>query len=199
MNTSYPELRLILVGDSDIERWPKSLLPSAGQHNPPIVSGHSGSTLAEILPHVLQQALQSNGKTILVVCAGENDIGSLPLWKSEAALKQLLEETVGSKQNNNMHLIFLGPKFEPWLHEDRESRKSYIQMSRAFQRLVELQDRSVFVDSLTLFCGASARQPGALFKAQPDPTYFNDDQLHLSTEGYRIWKDKVEETIQKMQ
>ena len=71
---------LLLVGDSDIARWPSELLPQWSESAlPPTVSGHSGATLKEIIPHI-ETALDTIDTAIdtiiLVVCAGENDIGN---------------------------------------------------------------------------------------------------------------------------
>ena len=74
--------RLCLVGDSDIAYWPPELFPSLTPSMDttsvrPITSGHSGATLAEILPH-MQNIFETHGadhELIIVACAGENDIG----------------------------------------------------------------------------------------------------------------------------
>lgn len=226
-------LQIVLVGDSDISRWPEALLPTAfssnGDHAPQIsISGHGGSTLKQVVPYVRDSLTKiqderrkarvlgrhSQETTVLVVCAGENDIGSgIPLFKSEESLKALLGIIFGvsksSSSEDSMYLIFLGPKFEPWLTDDLDARKSYVQMSRSFERLcsdfgnsdaflrLHRNQSIVFVDCLTMFCGESAKQPGALLggKAIPEKRYFNDDQLHLSDEGYALWKSILEEKI----
>lgn len=48
-----------------------------------------------------------------------------------------------------------------------------------------------------MFCGDSANQPGALMGGQaiPEARYFDNDQLHLSDEGYKIWKEILEQKI----
>ena len=158
------------------------------------------------------QQKQTPEPVFLVVCAGENDIGSgVSLNKSNEALESILK-TISSVANTTkwlrVHLIFLGPKLEPWLQDDSESRKAYIQMSRSFARLCKQYDddnnnsdqastcgigKIHYLDCLTLFC-KGANEPGALFggRAIPQVEYFDDDQLHLSNEGYRLWKKSVE-------
>ena len=51
-----------------------------------------------------------------------------------------------------------------------------------------------------MFCGESANIPGATLggKAKAEPVYFSSDQLHLSEEGYRIWKRVVEERLSEL-
>eukprot|EP00543_Licmophora_paradoxa_P014920 CAMPEP_0202467924 /NCGR_PEP_ID=MMETSP1360-20130828/73677_1 /ASSEMBLY_ACC=CAM_ASM_000848 /TAXON_ID=515479 /ORGANISM="Licmophora paradoxa, Strain CCMP2313" /LENGTH=57 /DNA_ID=CAMNT_0049092645 /DNA_START=160 /DNA_END=333 /DNA_ORIENTATION=- len=48
-----------------------------------------------------------------------------------------------------------------------------------------------------MFCGDSANVPGAVLggRAIPESKYFSDDLLHLSKEGYTIWKGIVEEKV----
>jgi lysophospholipase L1-like esterase len=199
-----PSLLITFVGDSDIDRWPNDLLPSIEKAEV-TVHGSSGATLRQILPTV-EACLCGNraDRLVLVVCAGENDIGdSIPLPESEQSLKRLLEITFNRPDADNTHLIFLGPKFEPWLHDDPQSRKQYVQMARAFERCCRDFTRSsnvTFVDCLGMFCGESGNQPGAVLggRAVADPRYFHSDQLHLSADGYRIWKDVVEHCIGKL-
>jgi len=124
-----------------------------------------------------------------------------------------------------IHLIVLGPKLEPWLENDASSRKEYIQLSKRMQFLCEKQQKwsllvgisITYVDCLTMFCDCSQQQqqqqeekqhqhhsrrkkqkfpPGAGWGvAKPNRRYFDRDELHLSRDGYQIWKDVVEEII----
>ena len=195
---------LVLVGDSDIAKWPAELLPQWSESAlPPTVSGHCGATLQEIIPHVetaLNYIEAVVDTIILVVCAGENDIGNgLSRDDTLTALDELLQAFFGNTKSTCTHrrLIFLGPKLEPWLDNDASSRKQYVKLSRAFQRACSKHARADFVDCLTMFCGESANVPGATLggKAKAEPMYFSSDQLHLNEEGYRIWKQVVEERL----
>jgi lysophospholipase L1-like esterase len=115
-------------------------------------------------------------------------------------------------------VIFLGPKLEPWLKHDVSARKDYIRMSRSFvarfqRRCDDLANQHcstkkrrlkfslAYVDCLTMFCGDNANKlPGALMggQAQALDIYFDRDQLHLGNEGYKIWKQVVENRIRDM-
>lgn len=203
-------ISISLVGDSDIARWPSDLLPESGV-GPCGLSGHSGSTLAEILPfcaEILDGALATSASeestststtdlTCVVVCAGENDIGNgLSLDEILASFEKLLNMVHTPYQ----YIIFLGPKIEPWLDDDPKSRKQYVKMSKAFRRAVERHPKKSqirYIDCLTMFCGTSGNQPGAVFGglARAEHQYFADDQLHLSYQGYQIWKQILEKQI----
>ena len=51
-----------------------------------------------------------------------------------------------------------------------------------------------------MFCGETATLPGAVMggRAQADPKFFRNDGLHLNEEGYRIWKQIVEQELEKV-
>jgi hypothetical protein len=113
-------------------------------------------------------------------------------------------------------LIFLGPKLEPWLEDDMEARKSYFHLSERLSRSCQTfgtnetldhnenkdnqschpdgKNAISYVNCLTMFCGDSADLPGAVLagRAKAETKYFNKDMLHLSEEGYKVWKEEIE-------
>lgn len=226
-----------LVGDSDIERWPKDLLPAPSSSTAPTSSGHhldnschncsvrvygeSGATLNDTLSlatSALEEAQQSSPvveSLLMVFCAGENDISQgIRLDKVLHSFQQLLKKsclnsTPGSSTIKKLHLLVLGPKFEPWLEYDASVRKQYVKLSQMMERACNNFDTSsqsdselaaiTYVDCLVMFCGESGQLPGALLggKAIPDKQYFDYDLLHLSREGYGIWKRLIEDYIAK--
>lgn len=203
-----------LVGDSDIERWPSELLPISDARV--ILSGHGGITLPDLLPHVEKilverpQVSDSLGSSclIIVLCCGENDIGNgISLWNSKRSLQNLLDRIFSCNSNEvsmERYVVFLGPKLEPWLLDDDSSRKDYIKMSMTFKQCCldhPCCHRIFYVDCLLLFClKETVQMPGSLHggRAIPDANFFADDRLHLSIEGYEIWKEVVERYIHKI-
>jgi lysophospholipase L1-like esterase len=191
-------MHVALVGDSDIDHWPDAFRPSIKGATVSI-KGFSGATLGPIVKHAEASLLENNGAGILflVVCAGENDIGEgISLAKSQRAFERLLDTTF----NQTVRLIFLGPKFEPWHQDDPDARKQYVRMSKALALCCMDHPMSqfiTFIDCLTMFCGESGQQPGAVIggRAVAEQRYFQSDQLHLSNDGYRIWKEVVEHCI----
>lgn len=198
---------LVLVGDSDIDRWPSPLYPDASKH---VVAGESGTTLSECVS-LVQDAVQSGlmaesaegdffSNVFLVACAGENDMSqSTSLQESCKALEQFIAAVFRAEQDR-LYLIFLGPKIEPWLDHDTESRRDYIRMSRAFAKICHnhaMAQRIRYVDCLLMFCGDSAHEKGALLggKGKAEKVYFDYDLLHLNQKGYQIWKLQVEDCI----
>ena len=157
---------------------------------------------------------------IIVFCAGENDIGqNIRIDKSNEALQQLLhfvfEQNLEDYPNTETHLIFLGPKFEPWMDDDNESKQRYTTMSRCFQRscccqgyididrisMIDKKNTIHFVDCITMFCTDETRNiPGAVLggRAKANPLLFNSDKLHLNNKGYQIWKDVIEKLVDEI-
>ena len=228
------DLSLAFVGDSDIHYWPSKVLPTLDGVVPvAVVSGHSGASLSETLPY-LRKVLKNHGSSqrlIIVACAGENDIGDdISLDSSLIAMRQFLDAIFSSQMapSKHHHLIFLGPKFEPWLEDDpwyskmlsvfspcceedddsdqdddSSYKKSYIKMSRAFSQCCEKHDNAdqiKFIDCLTMFCGDTATIPEAVLEgtAKADSKYFAGDRLHLSIDGYKVWQQVVQERIKEI-
>lgn len=210
-----PQVAFVLIGDSDIDHWPAALYPQ------PAASFHckaaqSGATLHECIALVkpaLAQARTSTMRHVIVVaCAGENDIAqSYTAQESGAALTQFLtailendcapQQQQQQQQDCPWHVIFLGPKLEPWLQDDKESRRAYIRLSKSLQQSCAQHERAAqvtFLDCLLQFCGNNAHKlKGALLggKAVAQRQYFASDLLHLNDAGYRVWKQAVEECM----
>jgi lysophospholipase L1-like esterase len=198
--------RVALVGDSDIAYWPPELHPVVDGSPKTIVSGHSGATLGDILPHLRTVIKEHGGKQelLIVACAGENDIGNnISLDNSVRSLDNFIDIIFDDSNDQHSHrLVFLGPKFEPWLEDDPSYKKKYSGMSRSFERCCQRHANSEnihYIDCLTMFCGDTATVPGAVHggRAKADYKYFAADQLHLSNHGYKIWKEVVESQIKE--
>ena len=199
-HTLQPSMHIAFVGDSDISRWPKELAPSI-QRATVSIQGYSGAILNQIVPAVEACLLEryKADLVVLVICPGENDFGEgYSFIKSEQAFERLLEITFNRDNREMIRLIFLGPKFEPWLADDADSRKQYVKMSMTFERCCKdhtLSRLISFIDCLPMFCGESGTQPGAVLggRALAERRYFDSDQIHLSQDGYGIWKQVIED------
>jgi lysophospholipase L1-like esterase len=206
------DFKIALVGDSDIERWSRESSLADHTWKLPIVSinGKSGAVLGDIVPMAEELLLQQMNQTNLIVigCAGENDIGDgIFLDKTINAMKDFIDAIFvdhhKGQSSCRRHLIFLGPKFEPWLDDDPSYKKKYTKLSRALQKCCETHAHTefiYFVDCITMFCGDTANIPGAVLggKAKADYKYFCSDKLHLSSHGYRIWEQEIGKCIQKI-
>eukprot|EP00563_Minutocellus_polymorphus_P018713 CAMPEP_0197726214 /NCGR_PEP_ID=MMETSP1434-20131217/14112_1 /TAXON_ID=265543 /ORGANISM="Minutocellus polymorphus, Strain CCMP3303" /LENGTH=220 /DNA_ID=CAMNT_0043312067 /DNA_START=94 /DNA_END=753 /DNA_ORIENTATION=- len=213
-----PPCHIALVGDSDVSRWPPELFPSPPSSAWSVVrNGLPGACLEEITGLVAKIvadiAMESNDKgqnerkknplMMLVMCAGENDIGQgYSIDKIIRSFERVLDECFAFDMTMSKLILFLGPKLEPWLSTDHSSRKQYIKLSKAFQRAIERHKRKgdiFYIDCSLMFCGDSANVPGAITaRAKAEERYFLNDGLHLSNEGYTIWKKVIEAEVGKI-
>jgi lysophospholipase L1-like esterase len=213
--TPPPIPSVILIGDSDIFRWPNDLYPTGTTTN----LGRNGATLADTRrllllqqpsfqslqrePHIAVAASSSSSDTqrtttttIFVICVGENDLGcGISLESSAQEMESLLHDVSLWRDNEHRSpvVIFLGPKLEPWLTNDKAARKLYGQLSQMQERSCAKHATVHFVDCLTLFCTNDSRNYTG--RARPDGRFFAADELHLSREGYMVWQQLVNRTI----
>ncbi len=246
-STDQTVINLIFIGDSDIARWPKSQMPSISTHPAlqhhnfkQVIFNHSqnGALLANV-PSQVHRALKEVKKQVhllvphhfFIACAGENDLSHGFSVDTVMTSFHNLLETIFTTNNddintNNLHILFFGPKFEPWLNDDYEARESYDQLSErmtihslkySYSSNVLMNDGDhgdcscshspvetsapkiknvTFIDSLTLFCGETADDMGSVQystrHAQARSNFFDKDGLHLSDEGYALWKEELE-------
>ena len=140
---------------------------------------------------------------ILICCAGENDLGSgRSIDKILETFRAVLDALFPSTKSY-LKLIFIGPKFEPWLINDNVSRKQYTKLNNGLQRAIRkhhAKDQITYIDCLTLFCTEeTANVPGAIHsKAIPDDRYFDKDGLHLNSSGYEKWKQIIEQKLKEI-
>lgn len=213
-------ISIILAGDSDISRWPPSLYPQVQNAAVSVENiGQSGASLSDLLPQLqtfraahptppIDAKSKDGSINIFIACAGENDISSgrsidglLKIFHS--FLDDLFSNSTQHQLQSDNHLIFIGPKFEPWLSDEMSSRKQYTKLSNTLHRTIRKHsgfgaDRMVFIDCLTMFCTEDTSTiPGAVHggRALPDDKYFHEDGLHLSDEGYKVWKQIIEGAI----
>lgn len=177
--------------------------------------------------------------TVFIACAGENDVSNnIPMDSIMDSFQDAVEAIFSSSISTcskRPHLVFIGPKVEPWMAENEiDARKKYLQLSERLNASIEkscltISEQHVkndhdndhghdgkniislnqedceedghsifYLDSLTLFCGESEEFSVAGGSAMADERYFKEDGLHLSDEGYKIWKEEVENIISKL-
>uniref|UniRef100_A0A7S2KE40 SGNH hydrolase-type esterase domain-containing protein n=1 Tax=Leptocylindrus danicus TaxID=163516 RepID=A0A7S2KE40_9STRA len=205
---------LVLLGDSDIERWPAHLYPFYVFPRNVEIVGRGGAQLRDVTEIYKNWALESAAiadncvgelDIFIIACAGENDIGSGKSIEATMEDFSLLLAGIISEYNGEgrRKIIFLGPKFEPWLIRDHSSRKQYATLSKRMRRHCEKHVRCAditFVDCLTMFCGETKGVPGAALggRAIPDKNYFAEDGLHLNDEGYNLWKEELNRLLHQL-
>lgn len=216
-------VRVVFLGDSDISRWPPSHYPSSATITC-VNFAKGGAVMLDLLTQLKDwreddnnNSVQSNSTVIFVACAGENDVSSgKSIDKIQHSFTRFIEElfhanhATDDEQNiNNKHLVFFGPKLEPWLTHDHTNRKQYNKLATALQRAIRKSSVSsssyspniMYIDCFTMFCTSESKDvPGAVHggRAIPDRRYFDSDELHLNDLGYEIWKEILDEKIQSI-
>lgn len=156
-------VHFILVGDSDIARWPESQFPSLS-NNPvlkqrnykQVISNYSqnGALLANI-PSQVKRAyedelitIESNKNyscTIFIACAGENDLSAGFNVDSVMSSFHKLVDSIFSDKSSSLcqsrphYLIFFGPKLEPWIdsYDDKGHDTTDTIMRKSYYQLSE--------------------------------------------------------------
>jgi lysophospholipase L1-like esterase len=200
--------KIVLLGDSDMSRWPSSLLPIIPSGPSVVINyGKSGACLVDLRQQIDLWEVQNDDRCncLFICCAGENDVGSgRTMEQISEAFRTLLDAlfpTINQDERHESRMIFLGPKFEPWLTDDNASRKKYAKLNNELERVIRehhASDRITYVNCLTLFCKKeTASEPGAVYGGRgiPDVQYFDSDCLHLNDAGYSVWKRIVESEI----
>jgi len=249
------KIALVLVGDSDMKRWSDTeehLLPSLSSkqnlahHHITLTHFHqhakSGAVMQNLSKQVTKAMKEVNDSsrgpfdtTVFIACAGENDLSSNTpidniMLSFEAAVETIFESNANASVcSNQRHLIFIGPKVEPWMETDElDARKGYFTLSERLNQTCQRfrgaisekhaghgpggasthdcdaagSGRSiVYIDSLTMFCGETSSLSvigGVGGKAIAEKSYFNEDGLHLSHDGYEVWKREVEAVLERL-
>ena len=145
------DIALVFLGDSDMAKWPSNLLPSLTTkedlehhriHQVNFNHSQSGALLSNVhtqLPKAMRELGEENNKSkriFFIACAGENDISSgqpidTVIQSFTSFMQSIFKETTCATRP---HLIFFGPKLEPWLDDDIGSRKLYYQLSQRMLR-----------------------------------------------------------------
>lgn len=196
-------IQVLLVGDSDIARWPQNLWPcietSAVSH-----SGQQGAILRQIVPYVEAVIKSVEGspatKIFVVFCCGENDVAQgIDPGVSKELFATVLHKITDVRPD--IHVLVLGPKIEPWMDGDKQARASYCDLSSRFHwecKHHRVMPQITYFDCLTMFC---KKKGGAKLRGETavaDPIYFDADKLHLSDKGYAVWKQVIEEKIREI-
>jgi lysophospholipase L1-like esterase len=173
----------------------------------------------EILPKTHSPSSSSWDDVIFVACAGENDVShGTPIDATMASFEQAVEQIfalpspqIEVQQEHRMqppptrmHLIFIGPKVEPWMTRDEsDARKGYFQLSQRLEQTIanrqkqfgnstEIYHSIHYIDCLIRFCGDTKDLSVFGGGTIADSVFFDCDELHLSEKGYAVLKDEVE-------
>lgn len=157
---------LVFVGDSDIARWPHSLLPSVSNDKyHEYHYAYCGALLKDLGDQVkksiseISESCISYNEIIFIGCAGENDLCYCEVDDIVHSFCNFVDSIFGS-------CVITGSKqkLEPWLnYDDVSNRKSYFQLSERIKQLCNKEDRSIhFIDCLTMFCSDDTKNKSVI-------------------------------------
>jgi lysophospholipase L1-like esterase len=176
-----PAQAVLFVGSSTIRLWPTA---DRFPHLTVINRGFGGSHISDV-NHFIDQTVLKYAARVVVLYAGDNDIGADKTPSSVLADYQAFVRRVHAA-TPDADIVFLAVK--PSL-----ARWHLWQNARAFNDLVRAysatQPRLHFVDMAPQMLGADGR---------PRPELFMEDGLHMSTQGYDIWTDLLTRTLARL-
>jgi len=165
---------VVFTGSSSIERW--NLTASF----PDIVAlnrGIGGTRLADIGSHLDQLALHYRPRTI-VLYAGDNDVatGRAPV-DIAADFQSIADRVRAALPDTRLVFISIKPSIARWtlIGQMRETNKLVHQLCEDDRNFVYVDIEPSMLDD----------------EGRPRPELFDDDGLHLSAEGYRLWAQQV--------
>jgi lysophospholipase L1-like esterase len=167
-----PKQAVLFVGSSTIRLWPTAdRFPRLTVIN----RGFGGSHISDV-NHFIDQTVLKYAARVVVLYAGDNDIGADKAPSRVLADYQAFVRRVHAAQPDT-DIVFLAVK--PSL-----ARWTLWQKALALNDLVRAysatRPRLHFVDIAPPMLGADGR---------PRPELFVEDGLHMSTQGYDIWTD----------
>lgn len=169
---------LVFVGSSSIKYWVNidKIFPGHQIVN----SGFGGSTASDLLYFTDELILMFNPKKVFVY-EGDNDI-SLGK-KSKIILKDIkaiIDKIKIKNRDTEIVLISAKPSVARWKH-----KKAYKRLNRKMKRITKKDTTLYFADVWTpMLDGKSVRKD-----------IFIGDNLHMNTEGYKIWYNVLKNYI----
>lgn len=166
---------VLFVGSSSIRLWTSLAADFAGV--PTLNRGFGGSTLSEVL-YFADRIVIPYRPRVIVLYAGDNDI------EMGRSARQVFDDyrafvALAHRQLPTTRILYIAVKPSPsrWsrVGEMREANR----LIREFVRRDRLQ---LFVDIFTPMIGSNGH---------PRPELFRDDSLHMTPQGYELWRGLI--------
>ncbi|GMH99725.1 hypothetical protein TrLO_g1762 [Triparma laevis f. longispina] len=214
--SSLLNLPILFLGDSDITHW--SALPSNS-----LTHATSGFTSIDVLNSLSLLSSPCSSKdngndskeveevTHCVMVCGENDLSCSIEISYIHSVVSTIKDTIASLPSTLpmlRHLLFLGPKLEPWQSNNLSSILSYLnlhnQLSYSLPKLEIDNLQITYIDNFSKFTTSSkltydlgmflrSLKEGEVLEFEIERKWFKEDCLHLSEEGYGVWEGIVRE------
>ncbi|CAD7941150.1 unnamed protein product [Amoebophrya sp. A120] len=160
-------------GDSDISHW-RNQMPTDGGASAKRTLVNVGVGGAEMLhvAYYAERCFEKYRPDVVLLCAGENDIGSGTSSASTFSYFQKAYSCFRAKSGSSLPIIYMGTKPEP---ATESLRSEYLSYDGLIKERTNADAAFHFVDSWDL----------------QDYKFYDKDELHLSPEGYEVWNRRV--------
>lgn len=173
--TPPPANGIVFVGSSSIRLWDG--LPEAFPGKPVIQRGFGGSALGDVIKY-MPRIVNAYSPKQIVLYAGDNDIAQGRSAR-DVYTQFMSFFALARKMNPGATISFIAIK-------PSVARKQYMAEQAEANRLVKTylgsQKNTSFIDVYTPMLDASG---------QPKPELFQADGLHMTAQGYDIWKQAI--------
>lgn len=171
---SSPEDALLFVGSSSIGFWDSA---EAFPGYPVINRGFGGSHITDVL-YYFDRVIGRFDPSLIVFYCGENDIASgLDSDLVFNDFTELLTQIDEAFPDTDFLYVSIKPSNSRLEHTDR-----FEAFNKRVETFMKTQNRLHYIDLASPLIGDNGL---------PDDTFFVDDRLHLNSEGYRLWNEKI--------
>ena len=172
---------VLFVGSSSLRKWTD--LAAAFPEWTVVNRGFGGSTLADV-NHFFDRVIRPYRPRVLVLYEGDNDLAQdQTVEQLTAQFRAFLDRLTAELPGTAVVLLAVKPS---------PKRLSYLAAQRALNhellRLARTRSRVYFADTFS---------PLLKEDQQPDPQWFESDQLHLNPAGYARWIPVVRAALQQ--
>ena len=176
---------ILFVGDSDIENW-ADYVPSNlddGTYENVGVGGATCDQIADQSQYDLESDLQQYEPTWVILVCGENDLAD---DETVDDTFEDFEEIIGIIHNAGAKVLYMGTKPEPSTTDLHTSYQEYDDKIREYALWLKDEDEGLLV-MIDVYAGFEKL-------GNPD-TLYDEDELHLSSEGYDYWNQWAQNAI----
>lgn len=168
---------VVFYGSSSIRMW--NTLEEDFPEIKPVNLGFGGSTLAACVWFFERIMMYYEPKAIIVY-AGDNDLGDGRNSEEIFIFYQMLATKIANRFGDELSCYFISikPSLSRWHMVDRLRYTNNLIESE----IIKCNNNWKFIDVFKRMLDRSGN---------PEGKYFSQDGLHLSTEGYRLWKEVV--------
>ncbi|MFT5471063.1 MAG: lysophospholipase L1-like esterase [Verrucomicrobiales bacterium] len=175
-----PKDAILFVGSSSIRMWK---LDVSWPDRVTINRGFGGSTTADLL-HFFERIVTPYKPKAIVVYEGDNDVSKgLSADEVFADYQKLIAKIDEQLPGTPLIFIAIKPSIKRW--------KMWPVMNDANQQIAKFSETRD-----TLYFADIGKAMLATESGQLDPSHFKEDGLHLTADGYKIWKSVIEPILE---